>query len=87
MGLTNAPATFQHLMHHTFREMLDRCVLVFLDDIVVYSRTLEDHERDVRAVLQRLRERGLYAKQSKCRVTQEHCLSVLESCCVCCLNN
>jgi len=70
MGLTNAPATFQHLMHHTFREMLDRCVLVFLDDIVVYSRTLEDHERDVRAVLQRLRERGLYAKQSKCELFQ-----------------
>ncbi|HZL04121.1 MAG TPA: reverse transcriptase family protein, partial [Coriobacteriia bacterium] len=49
MGLTNAPATFQHLMNHTFRELLDRCVLVFLDDIVVYSRTLEDHVRDVSA--------------------------------------
>jgi hypothetical protein len=66
MGLTNAPATFQHLMNQSFREMLDRCVLVFLDDIVVYSRTLEDHERDVRAVLTRLRTAGLFAKQSKC---------------------
>ena len=66
MGLTNAPATFQHLMNHTFREFLDRCVLVFLDDIVVYSRTLEDHVRDVRAVLQRLQDAGLYAKKSKC---------------------
>lgn len=68
MGLTNAPATFQHLMNHTFRDMLDRCVLVFLDDIVVYSRTLEDHERDVRAVLTRLLEAGLYAKKSKCEL-------------------
>ena len=68
MGLTNAPATFQHLMHHTFREFLDRCVLVFLDDIVVYSRSLEDHVRDVRAVLQRLQDAGLYAKKSKCEL-------------------
>lgn len=66
MGLTNAPATFQHLMNHTFREFLDRCVLVFLDDIVVYSRTLEDHIRDVREVLTRLQKAGLYAKKSKC---------------------
>ena len=66
MGLTNAPATFQHLMNSTFREFLDVCVLVFLDDIVVYSHTLGDHERDVRAVLQRLKDRGLYAKAPKC---------------------
>lgn len=68
MGLTNAPATFQHLMNHTFREFLDRCVLVFLDDIVVYSRTLNDHVRDVRAALQRLKDTGLYAKKSKCEL-------------------
>jgi hypothetical protein len=67
-GLTNAPATFQHLMNHTFRDMLDRCVLVFLDDIVVYSRTLADHERDVRAVLARLQRAGLFAKGSKCEL-------------------
>jgi len=66
MGLTNAPATFQHLMNHTFREFLDRCVLVFLDDIVVYSQSIEQHVRDVRAVLQRLKDIGLYAKKSKC---------------------
>jgi hypothetical protein len=68
MGLTNSPATFQHLMNHTFREFLDRCVLVFLDDIVVYSRTLDDHVRDVRAVLQRMQEVGLYGKASKCEL-------------------
>ncbi|RYE95918.1 MAG: hypothetical protein EOO78_22560, partial [Oxalobacteraceae bacterium] len=68
MGLTNAPATFQHLMNHTFRAFLDKCVLVFLDDIVVYSRTLDDHTREVRAALQRLREARLYAKASKCEL-------------------
>ena len=68
MGLTNAPATFQHLMNHTFRDMLDRCVLVFLDDIVVYSRTLEQHRLDVVAVLARLQQAGLFAKQSKCEL-------------------
>ncbi len=66
MGLTNAPATFQHLMNHTFRKELDRCALVFLDDIVVYSRTLEDHIKDVGTVLQRLKDAKLYAKKSKC---------------------
>ena len=68
MGLTNAPATFQHLMNQTFRDFLDRCVLVFLDDIVVYSRTLADHERDVRATLQRLKDASLCAKKSKCEL-------------------
>ena len=68
MGLTNAPATFQHLMNSTFRDLLDRCVLVFLDDIVVYSATLEQHERDVTAVLSRLQQHHLYAKKSKCEL-------------------
>ena len=68
MGLTNAPATFQNLMNTTFRNFLDKCVLVFLDDIVVYSKTLFDHERDVRAVLQRLKDAGLCAKESKCEL-------------------
>ena len=68
MGLTNAPATFQNVMNSAFRHMLDRCVLVFLDDIVVYSRTLEDHARDVRAVFEQLRKYGLCAKLSKCEL-------------------
>ena len=68
MGLTNAPATFQHLMNSTFRDLLDRCVLVFLDDIVVYSATLEQHERDVFAVLSRLQQSHLFAKKSKCEL-------------------
>jgi len=68
MGLTNAPATFQHLMHQTFRDLLDRCVLVFLDDIVIYGSTLEQHEKDVRAVLSRLQQHHLFAKKSKCEL-------------------
>ena len=65
-GLTNAPATFMHLMHQTFRSYLDRFVIVFLDDILIYSRTLAEHVEHVRQVLQVLREQKLYAKESKC---------------------
>ena len=70
MGLTNSPATFMHLMNHTFSDMVGRCVLVFLDDIVIYSRDREQHRKDVRAVLDRLRANKLYAKLSKCAFFQ-----------------
>jgi hypothetical protein len=70
-GLTNAPATFMHLMHQTFREFLDDFVLVFLDDILVFSRTLEDHVRHVNQVLEVLRKEKLYAKESKCELFKE----------------
>lgn len=66
MGLTNAPAAFMSLMENTFREELDKFVLVFLDDILVYSRTLEEHERHLEQVLERLAANKLYAKMSKC---------------------
>ena len=66
MGLTNAPAEFMALMENTFREELNKFVLVFLDDILVYSKTLKEHERHLGVVLQRLREQKLYAKLSKC---------------------
>jgi hypothetical protein len=65
-GLTNAPATFQSLMNDIFRDMLDVCVVVYLDDILVCSKNDEDHEKHVRQVLQRLREHKLYARLSKC---------------------
>lgn len=67
-GLTNAPATFMHLMHQSFREQLDHFVIVFLDDILIYSKTLEEHERHVRKVLEILRKEKLYAKESKCEL-------------------
>ena len=70
-GLTNAPATFMHLMHETFRSYLDDFVIVFLDDILIYSKTLDDHERHVRKVLDILREQKLYAKESKCELFKE----------------
>ncbi|GBG89864.1 hypothetical protein CBR_g49712 [Chara braunii] len=69
-GLTNAPATFQTAMNDIFRDILEEYVLVYLDDILVYSRTLEDHIRHLRDVLQRLHTRGFYAKLSKCRFAQ-----------------
>jgi hypothetical protein len=65
-GLTNAPGTFMHLMHETFREFLDEFVLVFLDDILIYSKTLEEHKVHVRKVLETLAKSKLYAKESKC---------------------
>ncbi|XP_071900988.1 uncharacterized protein [Coffea arabica] len=65
-GLTNAPAAFMDLMHRIFKPFLDRFVVVFIDDILVYSKTREEHEQHLREVLQTLREHQLYAKFSKC---------------------
>ncbi|GBG64417.1 hypothetical protein CBR_g44302 [Chara braunii] len=69
-GLTNAPATFQKAMNNIFKDILEQYVLVYLDDILVYSRTLEEHLRHLRDVLDRLRRHGFYAKLSKCRFAQ-----------------
>ena len=65
-GLTNAPATFMHLMHSIFREQLDDFIVIFLDDILVYSRDLEAHVSHVRKTFEILRQHSLYAKVSKC---------------------
>ncbi|GBG73664.1 hypothetical protein CBR_g17007 [Chara braunii] len=69
-GLTNAPATFQRAMNDIFRDILEQHILVYLDDILVYSRTLEEHLRHLHDVLDRLRRHGFYAKLSKCRFAQ-----------------
>ena len=65
-GLTNASAAFMDLMNRVFRPFLDRFVIVFVDDILVYSRSVEEHAMHLRLVLQTLREHQLYAKFSKC---------------------
>ncbi|KAK9140215.1 hypothetical protein Scep_009896 [Stephania cephalantha] len=65
-GLTNAPAMFMDLMHRMLREYLDRFVIVFIDDILIYSKTREDHGEHLRIILQSLRAHRLYAKFSKC---------------------
>ena len=65
-GLTNAPATFMHLMHSIFREQLDDFIVIFLDDILVYSRDLSSHVAHVRKTFEILRQHSLFAKVSKC---------------------
>ena len=65
-GLTNAPAYFMYLMNKVFMEFLDKFVVVFIDDILVFSKTEEEHAEHLRLVLQKLREHKLYAKRSKC---------------------
>ena len=65
-GLTNAPAFFMHMMNKVFMDFLDKFVVVFIDDILIYSKSEEDHKDHLRAALQRLREHQLYAKFSKC---------------------
>jgi hypothetical protein len=65
-GLTNAPAYFMYLMKKVFMEYLDKFVVVFIDDILVFSRSEGEHEEHLRLVLQKLREHQLYAKFSKC---------------------
>jgi hypothetical protein len=65
-GLTNALASFQHMMNNIFQEYLDHLVVIYLDNILIYSRNEEEHVHHIRLVLEKLREQGLYAKQEKC---------------------
>ncbi|WVZ62766.1 hypothetical protein U9M48_012471 [Paspalum notatum var. saurae] len=65
-GLTNAPAFFMYMMNSVFMNELDKFVVVFIDDILIYSKNEKEHEEHLRVVLTRLREHKLYAKFSKC---------------------
>lgn len=65
-GLSNAPATFQQMVNDILRPYLGKFVLVYMDDILIYSRTLAEHEEHLRIILQLLRQEKLYAKESKC---------------------
>ena len=64
--LTNTPTTFMDLMHKVFQPYLDQFSVVFVDDILIYSKFEEEHEGHLRIVLQVLRDHQLYAKFSKC---------------------
>jgi hypothetical protein len=66
-GLTNAPAYFMYLMNKVFMEYLDKFMVVFIDDILILSKNLEQHDKHLHLVLQKLRENQLYAKLNKCK--------------------
>lgn len=70
-GLTNAPASFSNMMLKVLDPVLDKWVVVYLDDILIYSKTKADHLRHIRSVLALLRKHGLYVKLSKCSFMQE----------------
>jgi hypothetical protein len=65
-GLTNSLAYFMYLMNKVFMEYLEKFVVVFIDDILVFSKTEEEHEKHLRLVLEKLQSNKLYAKFSKC---------------------
>ncbi|GBG59308.1 hypothetical protein CBR_g32321 [Chara braunii] len=78
-GLTNVPATFQAAMTTEFRHMLDRFVLIYLDDILVYSRSLDKHVEHLRTVLEQLRQAKYKANRDKCEFAQSDYLGALIS--------
>ena len=65
-GLTNTPATFMDLRHRVFQPYLDQFLVVFVDDILIYSQSEKEHEDHLRVVQQLLRDHQLYTKFSKC---------------------
>jgi hypothetical protein len=65
-GLTNALAYFMYLMNKVFLEYLDKFMVVFIDDILIFSKNVEEHDEHLRMILQKLRENQLYAKLNKC---------------------
>jgi methionyl-tRNA synthetase len=65
-GLTNTPATYQDMMNHIFRDMLDQGVIAYIDNILIYAKTEEKHDELVKEVLKRLEENGLVILPEKC---------------------
>ena len=70
-GLTNAPASFSRLMNEVFGDVLDDFVVLYLDDILIFSKNNTDHKRHLRVVLERLRQHKLYANKEKCHLCQD----------------
>ncbi len=81
-GLTNAPAAFMSIMNNIFHDYADKFVTVYLDDILVYRNSWEEHITHLNLVLNRLREHKLYAKLSKMSVWSSRSGNILDSCCV-----
>ena len=71
LGLFNGPAAFQQFMNNIFADMLNVCVIVYLDHIFIYSDNIDTHKTHVQEVLKRLRENGLYASADKCEFYSE----------------
>jgi len=72
-GLTNAPAAFQRFMNDIFANMIDIIVIIYLDDILIYSDNISEHKAHVREVLRRLRANGLFARADKCEFHVTSC--------------
>src|ERR1700719_977792 len=70
-GLTNGPATFQRFMNDIFSDLLDVHVIIYLDDILIYSDDPAEHKKHVREVLRRLQKHGLYARPDKCLFSRD----------------
>ena len=70
-GLCHTPATFQRVMNQAFFDILDKCVLIYLGDILIYSKTIEQHKHDLQTIFARLDECNLRLKASKCALFME----------------
>jgi len=70
-GLTNAPMAFQRFMNDIFSEILDICIVIYLDDILIYSNNMSENHQHVKEVLKHLHKAGLYTKAEKCEFHSE----------------
>jgi len=69
-GLSNVPSAFQRFMNEIFADLLDVCVVIYLDDILIYSNNLEEHREHIKEILRRLQKNKLYASPTKCTFHQ-----------------